>query len=352
MSIARTAAPSSAYAACAAFRNTSLLSPFLLDYPSSLSHTLDDSASCIAFNPTGYFAGSFVAVGRTDGCISIWDVLTHDVVWVETGHAKQVESVSWSRNSRFLLSASRDGTAIVWDLERSARLETVRFASPVINAQFHPGNARIFVVTLATGQAVVVDLRPSSRGQRQIVDPDQAQATIDEQAQGKGKQRATDGSVAPTNLTFAHFNPSGRRLYAGTKKGELLIFDSYSHEVRLRTRRPSAAMPRIDVWATTRRRRFWIASRYPTRPSKSWPSRSRVSTSSLIRTTGRSAYFQSATATTAMKLQSPRCIGSRISSIERLGTALDARVTASTRWLAQAVRSRMTSSYGTSMTAA
>jgi hypothetical protein len=223
-------------AACPLSRNTSLLSPFLLDYPSSLSHTLDDSASCISFNPTGYFAGSFVAVGRTDGCISIWDVLTHDVVWVETGHAKQVESVSWSRNSRYLLSASRDGTAIVWDLERSARVETVRFSSPVVNAQFHPGNAQIFVATLATGQVIVVDLRPGSRGQRQIVDPGEglgaAAVVADEQVSGKGKQRATtDGGATPASLTFARFNPSGRRLYVGTKKGELLILDSYSHEV-------------------------------------------------------------------------------------------------------------------------
>lgn len=218
-------------------RNTSLLSPFLLDYPSSLSHTLDDSASCISFNPHGYFAGSFIAVGRTDGCISIWDVLTHDVVWVENGHARQVESVCWSRNSRFLLSASSDGTAVVWDLERNERVETVRFGSAVVNAQFHPGNARVFVATLATGQVVVVDLRPATRGRREVFDhsaslgeggPDQV---MDDD--GKGKQRATDeSSRPPVSLTFARYNPSGRRLYVGTKKGELLMLDSHSHEVR------------------------------------------------------------------------------------------------------------------------
>lgn len=229
------------FAPAPASRNTSLLSPFLLDYPSSLSHTLDDSASCISFNPHGYFSGSFLAVGRTDGCISIWDVLTHDVVWVETGHSRSVESVCWSRNSRFLLSASRDGTVILWDLERSERVETIRFEGPVIDAQFHPANSKVLVATLGTGQVFVVDLRPSSRGRREVFDlqlPNNGM-DVDEgslaEGSGKGKQRATEegGSERKrTLLTAARFNPSGRRLYVGTKSGDVLILDSLSHDVR------------------------------------------------------------------------------------------------------------------------
>lgn len=48
---------------------------------------------------------------------------------------------SWSRNSRFLVSASKDGTCIVWDLQTGFRRETLRFSAPVLEAFFHPMNS-------------------------------------------------------------------------------------------------------------------------------------------------------------------------------------------------------------------
>ena len=84
--------------------------------------------------------------------------------------------ISWSRNNRYLLSASHDATAIVWDLSylnpllpaqtpiqaqagpSSSRKETLRFESPLSNAQFHPRNSQIILATLV-GEVVLVDLR-------------------------------------------------------------------------------------------------------------------------------------------------------------------------------------------------
>ena len=83
---------------------------------------------------------------------------------------------SWSRNNRYLLSASHDSTAIVWDLSyltpllpthtpiharsgpSSSRKQTLRFESPLSNAQFHPRNSRIILATLV-GEVALVDLR-------------------------------------------------------------------------------------------------------------------------------------------------------------------------------------------------
>lgn len=54
---------------------------------------------------------------------------------------------SWSQNSRFLLTASRDWNAIIWDLSAEAaespegeRRHTVRFDAPVTSAHLHPRN--------------------------------------------------------------------------------------------------------------------------------------------------------------------------------------------------------------------
>lgn len=73
--------------------NTELLSPFAQEFPDSIAATLDESAKTVRFNPSGFYAGSLLAVGRTDGLVTVWDVETKGIAWVGTGHAKQVETV-------------------------------------------------------------------------------------------------------------------------------------------------------------------------------------------------------------------------------------------------------------------
>lgn len=73
--------------------NTELLSPFAQEFPDSIAATLDESANTVRFNPSGFYAGSLLAVGRTDGLVTVWDVETKGIAWVGTGHAKQVETV-------------------------------------------------------------------------------------------------------------------------------------------------------------------------------------------------------------------------------------------------------------------
>lgn len=58
---------------------------------------------------------------------------------------------SWSHNSRYLLTASRDWNVIIWDLSSTAantpqgeRRDTVRFDAPVTSAHLHPRNRLVF----------------------------------------------------------------------------------------------------------------------------------------------------------------------------------------------------------------
>jgi COMPASS component SWD1 len=73
--------------------NVELLSPFLQDYPEEIRSTFEDTAQVARFNPSGFYAGAFLAVGRADGYISVWDVETKNVVWVGQGHVKSVETI-------------------------------------------------------------------------------------------------------------------------------------------------------------------------------------------------------------------------------------------------------------------
>lgn len=74
-------------------------------------------------------------------------------------------TISWSRNSRYLLSASRDWNVIVWDLKTGARRDTIRFDAPVTTAVLHPRNSKIVLVTLQNqAEAILVDLRQEQGG--------------------------------------------------------------------------------------------------------------------------------------------------------------------------------------------
>ena len=96
----------------------------------------------------------------------------------------------WSRNNRYLASASLDSTIIIWDLSvlpysylkpltpltepqnqssndieapyascSSSRVHTVRCDAPVNTVAFHPRNGRILLVSLSVNEIYIVDLR-------------------------------------------------------------------------------------------------------------------------------------------------------------------------------------------------
>lgn len=92
---------------------------------------------------------------------------------------------SWSRNSRFVLTTSKDWNVVLWDLASDTdppkRRTTVRFDAPVSSASFHPRNryslwsrctsitgltgrfSQILLVLLSPGDAYIVDLRKKYR---------------------------------------------------------------------------------------------------------------------------------------------------------------------------------------------
>lgn len=124
--------------------------------PTTVRATLDSGAVIARFDWTG----RFIAAGLRDGSALLWDLATQAVVRHFEGHVRAVTGLSWvkmssaclktkrmnrwSRNSRFLLTASRDWNVVVWDLASKAeppqRYCTIRFDAPVVGAFFHPLN--------------------------------------------------------------------------------------------------------------------------------------------------------------------------------------------------------------------
>lgn len=109
----------------------------LQDYPENITNTIRSGhATCLRFN----CKGDYLASGRIDGTVVIWDLDTMGVARKLRGHSKSISSLSWSRCGRYLLSACQGWKAILWDLQDGKRYREVRFKAPVYIAELHPWN--------------------------------------------------------------------------------------------------------------------------------------------------------------------------------------------------------------------
>ncbi|KAL4241320.1 Retinoblastoma-binding protein 5/Swd1 [Abortiporus biennis] len=128
---------------------------------------------------------------------------------------------SWSRNSRFVLTSSKDWNVIVWDLASETdppkKVTTIRFDAPVASASFHPRNSKIILVLLSVGEAYIVDLRKEHRGRTELCEV-QEDESDEENHTPSNKQRAA--------MTVARFEPSGKHVFIGTSLGYILVFNS------------------------------------------------------------------------------------------------------------------------------
>ncbi|KAG0149719.1 hypothetical protein CROQUDRAFT_720866 [Cronartium quercuum f. sp. fusiforme G11] len=219
--------------------NLELQNPFAQDFPDTVETSLDSLAVVTRFNPSGLFAGQYLAVGRLDGCVTVLDFETKRTIKFLLGHVKPITSLWWSKKSRYLLSSSRDWNVIIWDLQTGERRNTIRFDAPVTSAQFHPHNSKVVVVTLQSQkEAIFVDLR--SHGGRWELDcrPDQSLPGSAQTAEAGNIPQATDQSQDHTTVgrhaarrkrqaaTVVRFNPSGDLIYVGTSQGSLHVFDA------------------------------------------------------------------------------------------------------------------------------
>ena len=75
--------------------NLQLINPFAQNYPERVDISIDACAQSVAFNGKGKsgFAGNFVAIGRTDGCVAVLDLETQGYLRFLEGHVKAVTCV-------------------------------------------------------------------------------------------------------------------------------------------------------------------------------------------------------------------------------------------------------------------
>lgn len=140
--------------------NAQLLNPFARDTPERIESSLENaSATCLAFNRgRGLFAGQYLAVGRSDHYVAIYDLELRTILRWFLGHVKPITSVSWSPYGRYLASSSLDWNVNIWDLRHGPAkcVRTLRFAAPVLQVQFSPSSSRTLSVVLESREAFLV----------------------------------------------------------------------------------------------------------------------------------------------------------------------------------------------------
>ncbi|KAJ5221818.1 uncharacterized protein N7469_010705 [Penicillium citrinum] len=216
--------------------NLSLIDPFVLaqDYPDTLTEKLQSGhATCLRFDHTG----DYLASGRVDGTVVIFDIETNGVARKLQGHTRQIQSLSWSRDGRYLLTSSQDWKCILWDLKDGSRVRTVRFEAPVYIAELHPFNHLLFVASLFEDQPVLVDISSPKPIKRILPSaPLRPQATNGEEIDPAviAKQAAQDAKHSTCVTIFTAF---GNHIIAGTSKGWINIIETETcttiHSMRL-----------------------------------------------------------------------------------------------------------------------
>lgn len=179
--------------------------PYSSHVPERVDATLENAyAGCFAFNGgNGMFSGAYLATGRMDGFVSIWDIETRALLRWFGGHVKSVTAVSWSPYGRYIASSSLDWNVNIWDLANGAgrRARTLRFDCPVASVAFSPKTSRQLLVTTETRDAYVVHFPTTGSSEPRFV------------------------PLGADGVTAASYTHDGQHIVAGTTRGTLVLFD-------------------------------------------------------------------------------------------------------------------------------
>ena len=210
--------------------NLPLTDPTLLaqDIPDSLTARLRSSgqAVCIRFS----HAGDLLASGTAKGTIAIFDLETNGVARKLKGHTagRTVQSLSWERSGRYLLSSSIDWKVILWDLKDGSRVRAVSLGAPVYIAELHPRNHLQCVAALYEYRPALVDLSNNKVVQHALPNlPKRAPHELDANPEKADAKHFT---------TVAAFTPTGSHIITGTTKGWLNVISTTTRETVYSTR--------------------------------------------------------------------------------------------------------------------
>ncbi|OAA54458.1 WD domain-containing protein [Cordyceps fumosorosea ARSEF 2679] len=190
----------------------------LQDYPESITGTIRSGhATFLRFNRKG----DYLASGRVDGTVAVWDLETMGVARKLRGHNKSITFLSWSRCGRYLLSACQGWRAILWDLKDGSRFREVDDPGPSPLLASLTAASFQFVAAVFEEQPALVDVS-------EPVDVKRVLPSAPKRANADERQTKED---AKQMTTSAVWTTSGNHILAGTSKGKINIIDAKTLEI-------------------------------------------------------------------------------------------------------------------------
>lgn len=207
--------------------NAPIIDPLQGDFPEVIEEYLERGImKCIAFNRRG----TLLAAGCVDGTCLIWDFGTRGIAreFKDNDCAASITSVCWSKYGHRILVSAADKSLTLWDVVKGEKITRITLQQTPLQARLYPRSSTPsvclvcplssapMIVHLETGIVTVLPVSPSEGGNG-VAPP--------------SKNKFSDGS-APFTPTAACFNKYGDLIYVGNSKGEILIVDYRSVQVR------------------------------------------------------------------------------------------------------------------------
>jgi hypothetical protein len=116
-----------------------------LDWPVRSRLTLGGHSGAV-FSAVYSPDGQHILTASEDGTAIVWGAATGERLVTLTGHGGGVRGAAFSPDGQRILTASEDGTAIVWDAVTGERLSAIDHGGSVISLDFSPDGSRIVAV--------------------------------------------------------------------------------------------------------------------------------------------------------------------------------------------------------------
>ncbi|KAG8363762.1 hypothetical protein BUALT_Bualt19G0056100 [Buddleja alternifolia] len=207
--------------------NASIIDPLQGDFPEVIEEYLEHGVmKCIAFNRRG----TLLAAGCSDGSCVIWDFETRGIAKElrDKDCVAAITSVCWSKYGHRILVSAADKSLTLWDVVKGEKIARTTLQQTPLQARLHPGSSTpsICLACPLSSAPMIVDLHTETTTVLPVSLSDTGNgATL------PSRNKFSDGS-APFTPTAACFNKYGDLVYVGNSKGEILIIDHKSIQIR------------------------------------------------------------------------------------------------------------------------
>ena len=120
----------------------------------------DHGASAVSFSPDGLT----VAIGRSDSIVTLYDLRTGRPTGKLVGY-ESISDLDFSPDGKLLATATRSGSAYVWDVAHQSILSSLRDGIHSLSVRFSPRDEKLVAVGLSSGKVVFWKLDPTHRFQ-------------------------------------------------------------------------------------------------------------------------------------------------------------------------------------------